>query len=358
MSKQRDDSGAASRRPQRAECNGAAVTVTVLDAGLEIAGPEGTRLLDWLDLDGVVEGEHQVRLELADGTWSTLSKLGAAHDHFVAELREQRRRARFAALTIATDKPLVSYLSRAAAGLVDVHLYPKVLVAEPRIGYPVAAPLPLIERVERHGYDLTVVLRHLPSLAISALGVKTDEFLQRLAAARQDLQTTTSAAYAQYDEALTGLSAPDGWALTAETAGPYWSGLLARATSGSRAAEVQFLVERAGTDVAVGLYTDGGTRTVLPFVLAPVGDCVVVEATDGDDRATFVFRTHDVARLNAVLLLTAFRREALFLPDDQLGRWAIAARLWPAVREARAALVGRVVHDDNWQTRLSSVLGA
>ena len=74
-------------------------------------------------------------------------------------------------------------------------------------------------------------------------------------------------------------------------------------------------------------------------MLAPVGDCVVVEATDGDDRATFVFRTHDVARLNAVLLLTAFRREALFLPDDQLGRWAIAARLWPAVREARAFIL-------------------
>ena len=336
---------------QRAERDGVEVRATVLEAGLDVDGT----LTDWLDLDGVVEGDHRVRCDLADGSSFTLAKLGATHDRFMAELRERRRVARFAALTVATGTPAVSYLSRAADGPVDVHLYTKVLVVEPRVGHPIAAPLPLIERVDRDGYDITITLRGLPPVGLSALGVKTDEFLRRLAAARQDLQVATSAAYVQYDAALAGLSAPDGWALTASTAGSHWSALLARAISGSRAAEVQFLAGRAGDRLAVGIFTDGGTSP-LPFVLAPIGSCVVVEATDGDDRATYVFRADDVERLNSVLILTGFRREALFLPDDQLGRWAIAARLWPAVREARAALVGRVVHGERWQEQVEAVL--
>jgi len=108
--------------------------------------------------------------------------------------------------------------------------------------------------------------------------------------------------------------------------------------------------------VRIGVFTDGGSST-LPFVLAPIGNRVVVEATDGDDRATFVFTTEDVARLNAVLVLTSFRREAIFLPEAQLGRWAVAARVWPAVREARAALSARIVHDDRWAEHLAAAVG-
>ena len=49
----------------------------------------------------------------------------------------------------------------------------------------------------------------------------------------------------------------------------------------------------------------------MPFVLAPVGDLVAVEATDADDRATYILRVDDVDKLNAVLVLTTFRREAV-----------------------------------------------
>ena len=94
----------------------------------------------------------------------------------------------------------------------------------------------------------------------------------------------------------------------------------------------------------------------LSFVLAPVNGSTVVEATDGDDRATFVFAATDTDLLNAVLVLTSFRREALFLPDDQLGRWAVAARTWPAVREARSLLRARIVHDERWAANLDAAL--
>ena len=353
-----DDRGAGSSgsaslpRPQRAQRDGAPVTVTVLGPGLEIDGV----LLDWLDIDTVVEGDHRVALHLANGTVTTLSMLGATHDRFLTELRAERRRARYAALTIATGEPTASYLSRAADGPVDVHLFPKVLVAEPRSGSPVAVPLSLVSSVDRSGYTITVTAAGLDPLVVTALGAKSDEFVMRLAQARRDLLIATAAAYAQFDAALEGLSAPDGCAVDAAGAGTYWSALLDRAEGGSRANEVRLLAELAGERLRIGIYTEGGTST-LPFVLAPIGEFVVVEATDGDDRATFVFRTADVARLNAVLLLTSFRREALFLTDDRLGRWAVAVRTWAAVREARAALVARVIHDEQWETKVRAALG-
>jgi hypothetical protein len=124
---------------------------------------------------------------------------------------------------------------------------------------------------------------------------------------------------------------------------------------GQRAAELTVLEQLVGPALRLGLSVSAG-RDVLPFALAPVGGRVVVEATDADDRATFVFATDDVDRLNAVLLLTSFRREALWLPEAELGRWALAVRSLEAVRWARAALVGRVVHDTRWEQRLTELL--
>ncbi len=344
------DAGAGTPRPQRAEQQGVPVTASVLESGLDIDGS----LTDWVDIDRVVEGDHRVLLERAGGSSIELSKLGATHDRFLSELRTARRRARYAALTITSGEPLQSYLARTERGLVDVHLFDKVLVAEQRDGSPVSVPLSLIDDVVRDGYRITIAVRGLDPLVLSGLGTKTDEFLARLAATRRSLTAVTAAAYAEYDGALTGLAAPDGWALTAREAGAFWPALLERAQSGSRANEVRALVERSGDRLAIGLYTDGGS-SLLPFVLAPIGDRVVVEATDGDDRATYVFAVSDRERLNAVLLLTSFRREALFLPDDQLGRWAVAARVWPAVREARGALVARIVHDNRWVDHLDEI---
>ena len=95
----------------------------------------------------------------------------------------------------------------------------------------------------------------------------------------------------------------------------------------------------------------------MPFLLAPVGQRVAVEAVEADDRATFVFETDDVDRLNAALLQTAFHRGALFLPAEALGRWAPAVRCLETVRWARDALRARVVHDGAWAAGVRAALG-
>ena len=96
--------------------------------------------------------------------------------------------------------------------------------------------------------------------------------------------------------------------------------------------------------------------TAFPFALAPVGGRVAVEGAGDEARATFVFETTDVDRLNAVLLLTSFRREAISFPEDQLGRWAVAVRTLEVVRWARRALLARVVHGESWESSVRSAL--
>ncbi len=92
-------------------------------------------------------------------------------------------------------------------------------------------------------------------------------------------------------------------------------------------------------------------------MLAPVGSRIAVEGTADDEaRATFVFRTDDVERLNVALLLTSFRREAISLPADQLGRWALAVRTLDVVRWARESLVARVIHDETWADKVRAAL--
>ena len=339
-------------RRQMARVGDRNVDTFVTEAGLDL----DRRLISWLDVDDVVEGDHRVTLALADGTSVELRALGATHDQFLHELRAARRALRFPALTMSTGAPVRSFLSRDPSGPVDVHVFTKVVVIEPRTGRPDAVPLSLIVDLRRDGHQLTLRCRGRTDVTVRALGARTDEFVDVLDRAVIDLQAATAAAYVALDPDLEGCTAPDGWAFTLHERPGAWSTLVNLAARGERADEVALLRELSGDDLALGVFTDGGT-TAMPFALAHVDDRIVVEAFVADDRATFVFAHHDREFLNAVLLLTAFRREVLSLPQDQLGRWAVAVRTWPAVQWARDALLSRIVHDDGWADHVRQVLG-
>ena len=336
---------------QRARLDGRDVEAVVTDDALVV----DQRPVPWLDVDELEEGDHRLTLHLADGAQVTLTHLGSTHDRFLEDLRRRRRLVRLPALTVVTGDPLESWVSRDPAGAADVHLFSRSLVVESRRGVVTNVPLPLLDRVDRDGHSFLLRCRGIPDVTVRSLGKGTDRFADLLDRTRRSLLAATATAFAAFDPALAGFTAPDGWAFTATEAGVHWAPLLGRATAGERSAEVAFLSDLAGDRLAIGLWTGGGTET-MPFVLAPVGDRVVVEAVDADDRATFVFRGDDVARLNAALVLTAFRRDAIALPDDRLGRWAVAARTSPVVKWARGALVARVVHDAGWIDGVRAVL--
>jgi len=312
--------------------------------------------LAWVDLDHVAVDGPRVHVATHDGRACTVSHLAGAFDAFVAELVELRARARRAALLQWTgDAPLVVVDAKRGTERVRVHVFPDAVTVEPLTGVPDMLPLSCVVALARDGYDLALRARGLPDVHVRHAGSRTDELVERIERARSDLAVRTAAAYAQLSPGLAGLDSPDGWAVDAGAAGSRWPALRAAVAGHRRAHEIDTLERLTGGGLRLGVRCGPG-GAVLPFALAPVGDRVAVEATDADDRATFVFATRDLDRLNATLLVTSFRREAISLPHDRLGRWALAVRTLGTVRWARDALVARVVHGPRWADDVAAAL--
>lgn len=318
--------------------------------------------MDWLDADSVEHGVRSLGFGLADGSVVEVDRLGQRFEECARVVRDLRGRARRAALTQSAMEPLRSFVAREPDRTVDVLLFRHALTIEPRDGTAVHLPLSLVRTVERDGWVFTLRGRGVPDVVVRGLGPRTDEFEQRLGSARTALREATAAAFASFDPALAGLDAPDGWAIGPSEAGQLWPTLLARWQDLRRGQEVRVLAGiTADTDLRCGLWTEGGTVS-MPFVLARCGQQdaarTAIEAVGSDDRATFIFATSDVERLSAALVLSAFRREALSLPEERLGTWAVAVRTQPHVRWARECLVARVVHDNSWEAGVRAALAA
>lgn len=338
----------------RAEVAGSPVEVVIDEVGLRA----GSHVLAHEDLDGIEVAGWTVHLRGPHGVVS-LERLGRDRDDLLRELRRHRLPARRAALLQSgTAAPVASYEAHHAGRDVLVTLHRDGLTVEGDHGPTVFLPLSLVTDVVRDGYQLTLHARALPPLEIGRLGRVTDRFLADLDRTRRELADRTAAAYAALDPALAVLPAPDGWAVTRADAGGCWPPLRAAFAASGRAREVAVLEELTGPALRLGIKA-AFADTTLPFVLAPVGDRVVVEGAGEQARATFVFATTDVDQVNVALLLTSFRRDALALPEHELGRWAVAVRMLEVVRWARAVLSARVVHDAAWERNLrAAVTGA
>ncbi len=80
----------------------------------------------------------------------------------------------------------------------------------------------------------------------------------------------------------------------------------------------------------------------------------------GDDLAEEVGRS--IARLNRALLQLNFRREPIYLPEEQIeegrfGAYRVALRKLEYLRWAREAFLGRGVHNDTWPAQVEAVVG-
>lgn len=335
------------------QLDGEAASIAVEATGLVAGG----RHIAYVDMDNVAIDGHVVTVSLAGGASTTISHLARAHDGFLLEFGAARRRARRAALLQwSGDRPIDEYDGRRGDEAVSIALFGDGVTVDGWSSATAIAPFSLIERVERDGYTLTLALRGgLAPVVLRQLARRTDEFLLDLDKARNDLVRRTAEAYAALADDLRGFEAPDGWAVTRTEAGAWWGALRVAVASG-RADEVDLLEKLAGDNLRMGIKAQAGGAS-MPFVLAPAAGKVAVEGTAEDEaRATFVYRTDDIDRLNAALLLTSFRREAISLPEEQLGRWALAVRTLEVVQWARSALVARVVHDDAWADKVTAAL--
>jgi len=322
-----------------ARVDGRDTSVTVTPEGLDL--PD--RSIPWHAVDTLADDGIRLVLGVAEGvagspTTVEIGHLGAQRDAVAQQMREARGVARRASLGQANLEVAETFESRGAHGVADITALPHGLIIEPRGALATFVPWGLVADAARDGYRFTLVLRFGSDVVVAGLGRRSDEFAEVVSRLRSDLRRSARAAVQPWN--VSDLPWEDGWALTDPGAVDAWL---------SRLDEVESVVLReACDDLRAGIFTEGGKQD-LPFMIARCGDSrVLVEGVGDEDRATFVFDSGDVARVNAALLLVSFRRDLLALPEPELGRWAAAIRTQPDVAWLRSVLHARVIHDDRW----------
>ncbi|MGH2662009.1 MAG: hypothetical protein ACRDH8_04240 [Actinomycetota bacterium] len=110
-------------------------------------------------------------------------------------------------------------------------------------------------------------------------------------------------------------------------------------------------------------------------------NAVAQEVASGSGHATYLFRLMEpdrfaslsgealaeevgrsIARLNRALLQLNFRREPIYLPEEQIqqgpfGRYRVALRKLDHLRWARKAFLGRAVHNSSWPAQVEAAVG-
>jgi hypothetical protein len=338
-----------------AQIDGVRGTVIVGPQALDVEG----RMVPYVLMDTVAVSGYSVDLGLYPSGLTRIGGLGPKTTAFLSDLDQYRSRARRAALLQWTGTPEIAAFTQAPAAPdevpVAIHVFADGLTVEPRNGIPDLVPYALLDRVDRDGYTITLQRRGLPPVVVRRLGARTDEFLGVVERGRSALRRAVADAFGAMDDRLLGFSAPNGWALTADEASVYGGALADAFAAGERGAEVAVLTSLVGPDLRYGLSLQ--PEGPMPFLLAVGRTTIAVESAEPDQaRATYLFATTDVAALNTALIMTSFRREVLYLAENQLGRWSLAVRTLPVVRWARSVFSARVVHDDAWEAGISAAL--
>ena len=333
--------------------DGVPASVTVGPQTLDAGG----RMLAYVDMDSVHVAGYAISIGMHPSDGLEVTGLGPRHDAFLTDLDAARSAARRAALLQWTGRPEGGSFGQnpGAPGenLVRVHVFDDGLTVEPRNGTPQIVPFALVDSVERDGYTITLRLRSSDPVTVRRLGPRTDEFVALLDRLRADERQAVAAAYGAIDDRLLGYAAPNGWAVATADAGTFGGALADAFCGGDRAADLAPLIAAAaGLRFGLSLQVD----EPMPFLLATGRSTTAVESLGDEARATYVFATTDTDALNRALIMTSFRREAFYLPEDQLGRWSLAARTLDVVRWARSVFRQRIVHDDNWAGAVASAL--
>jgi hypothetical protein len=115
---------------------------------------------------------------------------------------------------------------------------------------------------------------------------------------------------------------------------------------------------RPANAVAQEITSEQGHATYV-FRLMEPGDFAAAEAAGDGSLADAVGAA--VARLNRALLTLNFRREPIYLPDEQIatGRYAryrAAMRRLDSLQSTRKAFLGRAIHNATWEQQLLDLL--
>lgn len=338
------------------------------DDGVSVAGVR----VEFLDADALTDERRVLTLGVHPAGTLRISMLARRHETFSKALAEARTDARLRGLLAhglgVPERFDGAVLEPGPAADARLLVFPTHVAAVPAGTDPFQVPFGSVTDVSFTEGTWEVVLE-TPSgnVHFGRLARRTDAFARAVRKAREAMLERCAKASG------TRLFA-DGRAVPATALGTDFERLLVSFSAPERLDGAREIVTRAGRDgcrlgLAELLDPDEDSlaaKEELPentaaFLLATVGDRVVLELLSGPSAATYVFRGATDA-IAADLAAIHFRRRGLALSEEETrgpaGRpYRLALRRLEPLKRLRAATAARVLHTEGWGESLNKVLG-
>lgn len=402
--------------PFTGECRGPGTaprrcTIDLAEDLLSVSMDGGEVLtLALVDLDDVHDDNYVLRLTDHTGAIYELGMLGKAYGQLAAELARARNAALERDLLLRgvglRDSFPGKLFGEGDPRPVELRVYEDLLVIVPRRGTMFGVPYSFVERVDWDPdlYQVRVATDDGGLLVLGHLAKRSEEFRDELTGAierlgRRTVETIGALAPGLRPEVLAGLGTlmRDGRAVQQRAVDAIDPGAWAAlenavvATPELRASYEHLAEVSPPGWTAFGIKAvraegaeDGTPRADLWYFcpLAHNGrpvNAVAQEVTSETGHATYVFRLMDperfaslgddladevgraVSSLNRALLLLNFRREPIYLTEEQIvsgsySRYAVALRKLPYLRAARDAFIGRATHNASWADQVAALV--
>ena len=346
---------------------------------------------------------YRVSLTTTGGTMIVLSQLGANYDLLAQKLIEGWGDALARALLMVEPKVFYEancYLSSQQAPIqCRARIYETALVVLPSNGMPIRFPFSEFAGMDTESYKVRVTTSSLGTIELSRLGSRTQLFAEKLTEAMKSVEAASIETIrrmipsANFDELQKlGRLMIEGRAarrIEVEAISPdLWLRLEKCVELSPVADSYRYLTELAETSLeAVGLRKS--KDSVYVWFMLPLegkgnsgGNVVALEVTSEGGHATYLFRvlqrggfpnsTHDqfvkeaavlIHDLNEAIIATGFRREPIYLSEDQLNtpeysKYVYASKHLEPLRLLRERFIGRVIHTnfDQWKSDFTDVL--
>jgi len=389
----------------------APATVEPLDEHVSIAVQGGPPfVLPYVDIEDVLDRDYVLTLTDHTGRVLELSMFGAAYGQVLAEVAERRDKLLERDLLLRGVDLQDTFPAKLFDGPesvpVQLRLYRDLLVVAPERGTMFGVPFAFVEDVrwDPELYQVSVAVDDGRTLVFGHLAKRSEEFHAELGRLLEALARRTAVTLAALlpdadPRSLGGLAGlmrdgraaqqreieavdPGLWPLL-ETAVPgtddlrrSYQHLRSLAVPGWSAFGVKAVQE--SEDVADTAATDRWYFCPLTRDGRPV-NAVAQEVASGEGHATYLYRpmepdrfaaldgdalAHAVAGairvLNRALLQLNFRREPLYVPEEELtgahARYRVALRKLDHLRWARAAFLGRAIHNATWEQQVADLL--
>jgi len=387
------------------------------DSSLAIEPANGNDLsISYTDITGILDQDYTVKLVLTSRDRVTLSQIGYEYENFLITLYKLKNELYLRYLLMNEGlkadqiETTFSYTINGKeefSGLCEARLFDSALVILPQKNKPVRFPYSYITSVKEEDYSITVEEELGERLKFTQMGERRDYLRRSLNEAMSELSIRTQRIIGEIQPRLDTMNKRkladlmrDGRA--AEKAQidkinpEFWGLLEAKTKTMGLTESYDYLRDLSQRDkISIGVKRNLSDEKEAEYIwfLIPIygedphkpGNAVALEATTGADegRATYFFRILDrteyqsgktlptlhsvydefLATINKCMIEINFRREPIYLTDDQLKnpkyvQYRFAAQEIPSLQKLRAHFIGRAIHYnvDQWKADVDALL--